>query len=150
MDAHTTGNQSRAAGTGTGEPARRFPARLTTGASPALTRVSDARLGRPGTCGGPGALPPARDVALLRAGILAAWPQAPASARRNGGPPVRHLRAGPAPCPGSWRLSCRPGRAASQPPGGAALGGIPPPAPMLARASQEPCCRPYPEVEECP
>lgn len=89
VDAHTTGKDRRAAGTGTGEAARLFLAWLAADANPALTKIIQAWLWQPG-CGGPGVLPvSAWDVARLRAEILAAWPPAPASRA-----PERRPRAG--------------------------------------------------------
>ena len=100
MDAHMTGKGCRAAGTGTGEAARRFLAWLAADANPALTGIIQAWLWQP-CSGGPGVLPAsAWDVALLRAEILATWPGL--ARTRKAGRSVRPPAAEPA---SAWGLA---------------------------------------------
>ena len=79
-----TGRSCRVAGTGTGDQARRFVAWLADDAGLALTRIIQAWLRLPASSG-PGVLrASAWDVARLRAGVLAAWPQVPGTVAAQG------------------------------------------------------------------
>jgi len=82
-----TGRSCRAAGTGMEDAAGRFLACSADDVGTALTMIIRAWRWLPASSGGPGApRASAWDAARLRAGVLAAWPQAPGTDAPQGRP----------------------------------------------------------------